>query len=44
MAWTAVKLEEVRVKQQLNDGMSKYYHNIKDSFEKLVEVCFVGKC
>ena len=43
MAWTT-KLQEVLVQQALNDGISSYYERVKDSFDSLVEIAFVGAC
>ena len=43
MAWT-VKLAKVEVKQELNEGMNRYYSGVKNSFDELVEVAFVGRC
>ena len=43
MAWT-VKLVPHDVDVRLNEGMNLYLHGVKESFEELVEVVFVGRC
>ena len=43
MAWT-IKLTKVEVRQELNEGMNQYYNSVKNSFDELVEVAFVGRC
>ena len=43
MAWT-IKLVKVDVKQELNEGMNRYYESVSANFDELVEVAFVGRC
>lgn len=43
ISWTT-KLVECPVNPALNEGMSKYFKTVTESFHQLVEICYVGQC